>query len=107
MALVAIETGVRWGELAALRPIDIDFSRNVVAVRRVVLEVPRKISGADVGYVIRDYPKDNEYRDVAVGTELSRAIGEHMVAQSKRDDDLLFSTRTGAPISRNTVRTRV
>jgi integrase len=40
MALVTIETGVRWGELGALRPIDIDFSRNVVLVRRVVLEVP-------------------------------------------------------------------
>jgi len=46
MVLVAIETGLRWGELAALRPIDIDFSRNVVLVQRVVLEVPKKISGA-------------------------------------------------------------
>lgn len=55
--LVAIETGVRWGELAALRPIDIDFSRNVVLVQRVVLEVPKKLTGADIGHVLRDYPR--------------------------------------------------
>jgi integrase len=107
MSLVAIETGMRWGELAALRPVDIDFSRNVVLVRRVVLEVPKKISRADVGYVLRDYPKDNEPREVMVGGELCRVIREHMLANGRRDDDLLFSTSTGAPISRNTFRTRV
>jgi len=107
MVLVAIETGLRWGELAALRPVDIDFSRNIVLVQRVVLEVPKKISGADTGHVFRDYPKDNEHREVMVGVELCHAIREHMLADGKRDDDLLFSTGTGAPISRNTFRTRV
>ena len=107
MVLVAIETGLRWGELAALRPIDIDFSRNVVLVQRVVLEVPKKITGADSGHVFRDYPKDNEQREVMVGVELCHAIREHMLAEGERDDDLLFSTSTGAPISRNTFRTRV
>lgn len=107
MVLVAIETGMRWGELAALRPVDIDFTRGVMIVQRVVLEVPRKISGADVGFVFRDYPKDNEHREVAIGAQLCRVIREHMLAQGSRDDDLLFPTRTGAPISRNTFRTRV
>jgi len=107
IVLVAIETGVRWGELAALRPVDIDFSRSVVLVRRVVLEVSKKISGAGLGYVFRDYPKDNEHREVMVGVELCRIIREHMLADGKRDDDLLFSTSTGAPVSRNTFRTRM
>ena len=73
----------------------------------MVLEVPRKISGADAGFVFRDYPKDNEHRDVMVGADLCRMIREHMLALGKRDEDLLFSSGTGAPISRNTFRTRV
>lgn len=107
MVLVAIETGVRWGELAALRPADVDFARSMVTVRRVVLEVPKRISGAETSYVFRDYPKDNEQREVMVGAELCKAIREHMLANGIRDDALLFATSTGAPISRNTFRTRV
>lgn len=42
-----------------------------------------------------------------VGADLCRVIREHMLANGKRDDDLLCSTGTGAPISRNTFRTRV
>lgn len=76
-------------------------------MQRVVLEVPRKITGADSGHIFRDYPKDNEHREVMVGADLCRAIREHMLAGGKRDNDLLFSTDTGAPISRNTFRTRV
>ncbi|MDQ6849689.1 MAG: tyrosine-type recombinase/integrase [Actinomycetota bacterium] len=107
MVLVAIETGVRWGELAALRPADVDFGSRVITVRGVVLEVARKVTGSESSFVFRDYPKDNEQREVMIGAELCRAIREHMLAHGKRDDDLLFSTSVGTPISRNTFRTRV
>jgi integrase len=107
MVLVAIETGVRWGELAAVRPADVDFGSRVLTVRRVVLEVARKVTGSESSFVFRDYPKDNEQREVMISAELCRVIREHMLAQGKRDDDLLFSTSTGAPTSRNTFRTRV
>lgn len=43
------------------------------------------MTGSESSFVFRDYPKDNEHRE----------------------DDLLFSTSTGAPLSRNTFRTRV
>jgi integrase len=107
MLLVAIETGVRWGELAALRPADIDFGSRVITVRRVVLEVTRQLRRSDSIFEIRDYPKDNEQREVMISAELCRAIREHMLAHGKRDDDLLFSTRLGTPMSRNTFRSRV
>jgi len=107
MVLVAIETGVRWGELAALRPVDVDFGSRVITVRRVVLEVARRVTGSESGFVFRDYPKDNEHRDVKVGGELCRTIRAHMLANGMRDDDLLFSTPVGTPISRNTFPTRV
>jgi len=44
MVLLAIETGLRWGELIALRPRDIDFTTRIITVRRTIVEVARKNS---------------------------------------------------------------
>jgi hypothetical protein len=44
MVLLAIETGLRWGELIALRPCDIDFTTHTVHVRRTIGEVAKKHS---------------------------------------------------------------
>ncbi|CAN5527112.1 site-specific integrase [soil metagenome] len=107
MVLVAIETGVRWGELAALRPVDIDQETGEIHIRRVVLEVTKKITGADKVWTIRDYPKDNEHRTIRVGDQLCQDIREYQMASGKRGEDLLFSTSTGSPVSRNVFRTRV
>jgi integrase len=102
-----IETGVRWGELAALRPVDIDLETGEIHIRRVVLEVTKKITGADKVWTIRDYPKDNEHRTIRVGDQLCQDIREYQMATGRRGDDLLFSTSTGSPVSRNVFRTRV
>jgi integrase len=107
LVLVAIETGMRWGEVIALRPVDIDFSRSTIAVGRVVLEVSKKITPGGNRYVTRDYPKDDESREIQVGGELCQLLRQHMVANGIRDTDLMFSTKVGTPISRNTFRTRV
>jgi integrase len=63
--------------------------------------------GTHTIYSIRDYPKDNEQREIAIGADLSRVIKTHMLKHGRRDEDLLFSTEVGTPISRNTFRTRV
>ncbi|MBE7188189.1 site-specific integrase [Jatrophihabitans endophyticus] len=107
LVLVAIETGVRWGELAALRPVDVDLEAGEIEIRRVVLEVSKKITGAEKVWTIRDYPKDNEHRAIRIGDQLCRDIREFLVATGKRGEDLLFSSSTGSPISRNVFRTRV
>src|SRR3954454_8760375 len=44
MVETAIETGVRWGELIALRPRHIDFLRKTVTVEETIVEVSRKHS---------------------------------------------------------------
>ena len=94
-------------KLAALRPIDIDLDSGEIHVCRVVLEVPKKITGADTGWSIRDYPKDNEHRTHPHQRPTLRDIRECLMATGKRGEDLLFSTSTGSPISRNMFRTRV
>lgn len=105
--LVAIETGVRWGELAALRPVDIDLHTGEIHVRRVVLEVSKKITGADKVWSLRDYPKDNEHRTIRIGDQLCQDVRAYLMAAGKRGGGLLFSTSTGSPVSRNVFRTRV
>jgi len=107
LVLVAIETGVRWGELAALRPVDVDLDTGEIHVRRVVLEVSKKITGADKVWTVRDYPKDNEHRTIRIGDQLCQDIREYMMASGTRGEDLLFATSTGSPVSRNVFRTRV
>jgi integrase len=103
----SIETGVRWGELAALRPVDVDLENSEIHVRRVVLEVSKKITGADRVWTIRDYPMDNEHRTIRIGDQLCQDIREYMMATGKRGEELLFATTTGSPVSRNVFRTRV
>lgn len=107
LVLVAIETGMRWGELMALRPLDVDLSGRVINVGRVVLEVSKKISPTGERFIVRDYPKDNEARAIVVTAELAQVIREHMLAHGRRAEHLLFASSTGSPLSRNSFRTRV
>jgi hypothetical protein len=44
MALLAVETGLRWGEIIALRPCEIDLKTRTVTVRRTIGEVAKQRS---------------------------------------------------------------
>ena len=64
--LLAIESGLRWGELIALRPVDIDFPARTINVRRTIGEVSRKHSPTGERFFIKEYPKSNEPRLVQI-----------------------------------------
>src|SRR3954447_12834833 len=107
MVLTAIETGMRWGELIALKPRHVDFLRRTISVEETIVEVSRKHSPTGERYVAKPYPKDNEPRTFAVRQDWLEAVAEHMRLRDLGRDDLLFATSTGTPVSRNTFRTRV
>lgn len=107
MVLLDIETGLRWGELVALRPVDIDFVGRNVIVRRVVVEVSKKNSPTGQRAFIKDHPQDDEQRVVQIEPGTCSLIREHMLAYAVRDEDLLFTSRAGTVISRNNFRTKV
>ena len=110
MLLTEIETGLRWGELVALRSCDVDFLRRTIIVERVVVEVSRKISPTGERMVIKDYPKDNEPRQLRISAELAEALSRRVATLGLSRDDLLFPSTGragGRPLSRNTFRTRV
>jgi len=110
MILVEIETGLRWGELVALRPGSIDFLRRQIHVRETVVEVSRKISPTGERMQFKAYPKNDQHRTLSVGQPLVELLGADISIRDLARDDLLFpsSLKDGRrPVSRNTFRTKV
>lgn len=110
LVLTEIETGLRWGELIALRPRHIDFLRRTLTVEETIVEVSKKVSPTGQRMIVKPYPKDDEPRVLTVSQELLGVLAARIAALGLTRDDLLFpSTETsgGSPLSRNTFRTRV
>jgi len=107
MVETAIETGMRWGELIALRPRHIDCLRKTVVVEETIVEVSTRHSPTGERYLRKPYPKDNKPRTFGVRQDWLDAIAEHIKVNDIDRDALLFATTAGTPISRNTFRTRI
>ncbi|GLH99814.1 tyrosine-type recombinase/integrase [Phytohabitans aurantiacus] len=88
-----IETGLRWGELTELRPKDFDFSTGALRVSRVVVELNPKFHPDGQRFLVKDYPKDKEWRQFRVADHLLDKIKDHIAAQGLGLDDLLFQLR--------------
>ena len=110
MILVEIETGLRWGELVALRPGSIDFLRRLVHVQETVVEVSKKISPTGERMQFKAYPKNDRHRTLSIGQPLIELLSADIATRDLTRDDLLFPAslkdRT-RPVSRNTFRTKV
>jgi integrase len=110
LVVTEIETGLRWGELIALRPRHVDFLRRTITVEETIVEVPKTISPTGERMILKPYPKDNEPRTLGVRQTLLDKLAARVTALGLLRDDLFFpSTETagGNPLSRNTFRTRV
>ena len=88
---IAIESGLRWGELTELRPKDIDLGARVLTVSRVVIEVSSKFHPTGGRFLIKHYPKDQEHRQLRLSHQMVRKIEAHIEQHGLSDDDLLFS----------------
>ena len=107
MVTTAIETGLRWGELIALRPRHLDWVHGTLTVCETIVEVPLRAAPTGQRMISKPYPKDNEPRTLALRPELVQALREHIDTHRLAEGDLLFATRDGTPISRNTFRSRI
>jgi integrase len=107
MVETAINTGLRWGELIALKPRHLDLTTGKLTVEETIVEVSIKNSPTGQRMLTKPYPKDNEPRTMGLPPELVTQLGAHIADRGLRSGDLLFATREGTPFSRNTFRTRV
>jgi integrase len=107
----AINTGLRWGELIALKPrhldLDPESGAGKLTVEETIVEVSLKNSPTGRRMLTKPYPKDNESRTLGLPEALVTQLAAHIADRRLTAGDLLFATRDGTPISRNTFRTRV
>jgi integrase len=88
-----IETGLRWGELTELRPNDFDVPSRTFTVCRGAVQVNPKFHPAGKRFIVKEYPKDKEYRRVKVSIQLTEKLVKHIENEQLAPDDLLFSMR--------------
>ena len=88
-----IETGLRWGELTELRPKDFNFRTCILTVSRAVVQVNRKFHPDGERFLVKEYPKDKEYRRFKVAPELVKTIEKHVEKKGLGPDDLIFQLR--------------
>ena len=106
---VGIETGMRWGELAALRPRHLDLARGWIIVAETIVEIGKKNSPSGQRYTLKPYPKNDQHRTLAITPELAGVLADRIATLGLRGDDLLFPSTPRdpqQPTSRNTFRTR-
>ena len=109
LLLVGIETGMRWGELAALRPRHLDLTQCLIVVRETIVEISKKNSPTGQRYQVKGYPKSNKPRIIKIGQELTELIADRIATLQMGPEDLLFPSTDRdlrQPTSRNTFRTR-
>lgn len=88
-----IESGLRWGELTELRVTDLDFRTRILTVSRAVVEVNPKFHPEGGRFLVKEYPKDKEYRRLKLSAQIARKLRDHVAAEGLTDDDLFFAIR--------------
>jgi integrase len=69
-----IESGLRWGELTELRVRDLDLVTRILTVSRAVVAMPCGERSSDSRFLVKDYPKDKEYRRLKLSAQITTPI---------------------------------
>ncbi len=105
-----IETGLRWGELVALRPRHINFLRRTVTIEETIVEISKQHSPTGERNIVKLYPKNDKPRTIGLRQGLLDRLAARIQRMQLGRDELLFPSTDvagGAPISHNTFRTKV
>jgi integrase len=106
--VLAVTTGMRQGELLALKWQDVDLENATVSVRRTLTR-----SGGR--YTLGEPKTKKSRRSIRLTTRAADALGQHLERQLSEmqvlgdayaDQGLVFTTNTGAPINPSNVRQR-
>jgi integrase len=86
-----IESGLRWGELTELRVRDLEPASKILTISRAVIELPPDEHPSGGRFLVKDYPKDKEWRRFKLSAQITAKIVAHIQACGLGPDDLLFS----------------
>jgi integrase len=87
----AIESGLRWGELAELRPRDLNPGTGMLTVSRVIVEVMPQFHPEGRRFLVRDYPKGKKHRRLKLSPQMIAKLTAHARQHGLGPDDLLFT----------------
>jgi integrase len=90
-------TGLRWGEVSALRVSRLDLLRRRVTVAAAFAEVG--------GQLVEGTPKNHQRRSVPIPRFLVDELASHLAG--KRPDELVFTAPNGGPLRNTNFRSRV
>lgn len=98
--LVAVGTGMRWSELAALCPAQIDFLGRQLTVDRGSVIVQKNLNG--VSWVDKPYPKGKVPRSVPLDDDVVNALSLEIARRGldAQSQERIFINRLGNPIDR-------
>src|SRR5437773_7435781 len=74
----AIESGLRWGELTELRVSDLDLASRMLTVSRKVIELNREFHPDGARFLVKNYPKDKEYRRLKLSPQITAKLTAHV-----------------------------
>ena len=94
----AIESGLRWGELTELRVSDLDLASRMLTVSRKVIELNREFHPDGARFLVKDYPKDKEYRRLKLSPQITAKLTAHVRSRRLGLDALLFARRAATPV---------
>jgi integrase len=86
-----IESGLRWGELTEIRVRDLDFETRILTVSRAVVELTQDEHPDGERFLVKDYPKDKEYRRFKLSEQITAKLQAHVIITGRSDDDLFFT----------------
>ncbi|TDE33643.1 site-specific integrase [Actinomadura sp. 6K520] len=90
LAETEIESGLRWGELSELRPKDLNLKTRILTVSRTVVELNPKFHPEGGHFLVKDYPKDKEYRRFKLSAQMTEKLEAHIREARLTRDDLFF-----------------
>ena len=95
----AIESGLRWGELTELRVSDLDLASRMLTVSRKVIELNREFHPDGARFLVKNYPKDKEYRRLKLSPQITAKLTAHVRSRRLGLDALLFARRAATPVT--------
>jgi integrase len=85
-----IETGMRWGELTELRVKDLEPDTAIITVARVVVNLNPAFHPEGKRFLVKDYPKDGEWRQLKISADLNKKLVDFATTRELGADDLFF-----------------
>ena len=92
-----IESGLRWGELTELRVRDLDLPPASSLSAAPSSRYRPRSTHRGGRFLVKDYPKDKEYRRLKLSAQITAKIVAHIRARGLGPDDLLFSYQATGP----------